>query len=110
MKNIETLKKEIVKRLRPVDPESVILFGSHAYGEPDEDSDIDLYVVTRDDFIPQNYHAKRKIVRKISRSLMDLRLKVSLDLMVHTSPMNKKFYALRSSFAKEIQEKGIRLI
>ena len=34
MKNIELLKKEIVKRLRPVDPESVILFGSHAYGKP----------------------------------------------------------------------------
>jgi len=110
MKNIETLKKEIIKRLLPVNPESVILFGSHAYGEPDEDSDIDLYVVTRDDFIPQDYHAKRKIVRRISNSLMDLRMKVSLDLMVHTSPMNKKFYALHSSFAKEIQEKGIRLL
>ncbi|SMC43960.1 Nucleotidyltransferase domain-containing protein [Desulfocicer vacuolatum DSM 3385] len=110
MKNIEMLKKEIVKRLRPVDPKSVILFGSHAYGKPDGESDIDLYVVTKDDFIPQNYHEKRKIVRRISRSLMDLRLKVSLDLMVHTSPMNKKFYALRSSFAKEIQEKGIRLL
>lgn len=110
MKNIEVLKKEIVERLRPVDPESVVLFGSYAYGKPDENSDIDLYVVTKDDYTPQSYHEKRKIVRRISRSLMDLRLKVGVDLMVHTYPMNKKFYALNSLFAKEIQEKGIRLL
>ncbi|HRF57283.1 MAG TPA: nucleotidyltransferase domain-containing protein [Campylobacterales bacterium] len=28
----------------------MILFGSYTYGTPDENSDIDLYVVTKDDF------------------------------------------------------------
>jgi predicted nucleotidyltransferase len=27
-------------------PEKIVLFGSHAHGQPDEDSDIDLLVVT----------------------------------------------------------------
>ncbi len=27
------------------DPRQVILFGSHAYGEPDSDSDIDLFIL-----------------------------------------------------------------
>ena len=106
----ETLKKEIIECLRPLDPEQVVLFGSLANGTAGKDSDIDLYVVTRDDFIPQNYQEKREIVRKISRALMALRMKVSLDLMVHTQQMNRKFYAMNSSFAKEIREKGIRLI
>ena len=106
----ETLKKEIIECLRPLDPEQVVLFGSFATGTAGKDSDIDLYVVTKDDFIPQNYQEKREIVRKISRALLALRMKVSLDLMVHTQKMSRKFYAMNSSFAKEIREKGIRLI
>ncbi|SMP87795.1 Nucleotidyltransferase domain-containing protein [Epsilonproteobacteria bacterium SCGC AD-308-E02] len=53
MVDIEALKHEIVERLKPLDLDKIILFGSYAYGTPNEDSDIDLYVVTKDDFIPQ---------------------------------------------------------
>ena len=38
--------------LAPLHPEKVILFGSYAWGRPTPDSDIDLYVVTQDDFLP----------------------------------------------------------
>lgn len=31
------------------DPEKIILFGSFAWGEPDSDSDIDLFVVKKSD-------------------------------------------------------------
>ncbi|MCX7012148.1 MAG: nucleotidyltransferase domain-containing protein [Candidatus Sumerlaeota bacterium] len=40
------LKNEIVRRLREsLDPESIILFGSHARGGSNADSDIDLLIV-----------------------------------------------------------------
>jgi len=40
------LLDEIVRRLvEGANPEKIILFGSQAYGEPDEDSDIDLIVI-----------------------------------------------------------------
>jgi len=45
MVDIEKLKPEIVKRLMPLKPEKIILFGSFAYGEPNEDSDIDLFLI-----------------------------------------------------------------
>jgi len=45
MVDIHTLKKEIVERLMPLEPEKVILFGSYATGTPTEDSDIDLFLV-----------------------------------------------------------------
>ena len=35
-----------------------MLFGSYAYGVSNEDSDVDLLVVTNDDFIPQNFAEK----------------------------------------------------
>jgi hypothetical protein len=38
--------EEIVRRLvAEFQPEQIILFGSHAWGEPDEDSDVDLLVI-----------------------------------------------------------------
>lgn len=67
---IQELKREILERLQPLDPERVILFGSYAYGNPTEDSDIDLYVVTKDEFVPATYAEKRELVRKISRRFL----------------------------------------
>ena len=45
MVDIQILQKEIVERLRPLEPEKIILFGSYACGSPTEDSDIDLFLV-----------------------------------------------------------------
>ena len=44
MIDIEELKPQIVKALMPLEPEKIILFGSYAYGTPNEDSDIDFKV------------------------------------------------------------------
>jgi predicted nucleotidyltransferase len=89
---------------------AVILFGSHAYGHPTSESDIDLYVVTKDNYIPDSYGEKRAVVRKVSKALIDIRLKKNLDLLVHTLPMHKKFYTLNSPFAQDIKNKGIRIL
>lgn len=45
MVDIQKIEKEIVERLKPLDPEKIILFGSYACGNPTEDSDIDLFLV-----------------------------------------------------------------
>ena len=42
----EATLTEITRRLvATYQPEQVVLFGSHAWGEPEEDSDVDLLVV-----------------------------------------------------------------
>jgi len=46
MLDIEEIKSEIIKRLEPLNPNKIILFGSYAYGTPHKDSDIDLYIVS----------------------------------------------------------------
>jgi len=106
MINIEELKPLIIERLKPLNPNKIILFGSYAYGTPNEDIDIDLYIVTNDDFIPQNWEEKSKITRKFSKSLRDLRKQFAIDIIVHTKKMNEKFVELRSSFSKELLQKG----
>ena len=67
MVDIEALKYEIVERLKPLNPDKIILFGSYAYGTPNEDSDIDLFLVKDDN--NSNYEAKaimklRDLVKK----------------------------------------------
>jgi len=57
MIDIENIKDEIIDKLKPLNPNKVILFGSYAYGTPNEDSDIDLFLV-KDDKKETHYEAK----------------------------------------------------
>ena len=45
MVNIEKITPEIIEALKPLDPDKIILFGSYAYGKPNKDSDIDLFLL-----------------------------------------------------------------
>ena len=110
MIDIEELKPLIVERLKPLNPDKIILFGSYAYGTPNEDSDIDLYVVTKDDFLPNSWREKMDIVLKVSEQIKEIKQKISVDLIVHTKAMNKKFVELDSMFSRKILKEGIRLL
>jgi len=48
MIDIEELKPLIVERLKPLNPNKIILFGSYAYDTPNDDSDIDLFLLKDD--------------------------------------------------------------
>lgn len=109
MKNKEYIKK-ILEKLKPLNPYKIILFGSHAYGEAGENSDIDLLVVTDDDFIPQSFAEKMDIKLKVADRVEDIREYVPLDLLVFTRPMFEKFIELDSMFSREILKRGIALL
>jgi predicted nucleotidyltransferase len=104
------LRNQISEMLKPLKPDKVILFGSYAWGQPTEDSDIDLYVVTHDDFVPSTWRQKRDIVRQISNHILDLRTRYPIDLLVHTRPMHREFVERKSSFARQIMSEGTRLL
>lgn len=63
----EDILDEIVRRIvERAHPEKVILFGSHAYGVPTKDSDVDLIVVKRDVASKRNESVRiRKLLRGI---------------------------------------------
>jgi predicted nucleotidyltransferase len=107
---IEEIKKEIVQHLKPLNLDKIILFGSHAYGEPHQDSDIDLYVVTKDDFIPQSWREKNKLYSQVISKIRHIVQEYPTDLIVHTKKMHENFLKLNSQFSKEINSKGIRLL
>jgi uncharacterized protein len=65
MLNIDKVKDEIVERLLPLRPQKIILFGSYAAGTATEESDIDLFLVKRDDTDKEYNLAARKNIRDL---------------------------------------------
>jgi predicted nucleotidyltransferase len=99
----------VVERLKTLHPDKIILFGSYAYGTPHDDSDIDLIVVTHDDFMPANYQEKTTVYLRVSHVLDEIKKAFPIDLIVYTAPMYRKFVELGSLFSKEILQQGIVL-
>ena len=104
------LAKLILKKLKKINLYRIILFGSYAYGNPTNDSDIDLLIVTNDNFIPQTFAEKMSLKLKIANEIDSLRDKNPIDLLVFTKPMFEKFVELNSMFAREIMSKGKDLL
>ena len=102
---IEQLKRELIK----LDPYLILLFGSYAYGKPNESSDIDLLVVTNDDYIPENFKEHSLIYLKVSKVIRPVKKQIAVDLIVYTLPMYEKFIDQNSSFADEITNRGVKI-
>lgn len=107
MEPIEKIKSEIIRRLKPLDPEKIIIFGSYAWGTPDENSDIDICVVTKDDFIPANWAEKNRIHLKIASGLQDFLQEHPADLIVQTRTMHRTFLESGSNLSRKIQHDGL---
>jgi predicted nucleotidyltransferase len=96
----------LINRLQQLDLAKVILFGSYAYGTPTDASDIDLIVVLNDNRYPETYKEKSELYLQVSRTIRDIRQQVSVDLIVHTRSMHRKFIELDSIFAQEVIQNG----
>lgn len=65
---VRKIISEIVERIvKEYKPKKVILFGSYAYGEPTEDSDIDILIVTERCLSPEEiYKIRQEFLRDFS--------------------------------------------
>jgi predicted nucleotidyltransferase len=107
MQTDNTYIQQLKEKLKELNPYRVFLFGSYAYGTPHIDSDIDLLVVTNDEFIPQTFQEKTNLYISVSEHILNISKQVPVDLIVYTLPMYKQFIETGSSFSKEILSKGI---
>jgi predicted nucleotidyltransferase len=92
--------KEITRRLvAEFAPERIILFGSHAWGHPGENSDIDLLVVVAEsDLTPP---------RRAARAYRCLReIPVPLDILVRTREEVERTRHVPASLIHEVLERG----
>ncbi|MGQ9626914.1 MAG: nucleotidyltransferase domain-containing protein [Anaerolineae bacterium] len=101
MKEIQRIVEEIVSKIiAAYAPQKVILFGSLAYGKPDEESDIDLLIIKDTDKSPLERWVELK------RLLRDRNRLVSVSPLIYTPQEIEERLALRDFFIQEILEKG----
>jgi uncharacterized protein len=93
-KSIRRLSDRIAREFKP---DKIILFGSHAYGRPGPDSDVDLLVIMRHEGRPE-------------RKSAEIRLKVqpafAMDVMVRSPEKVRERLSMGDPFMKEILAKG----
>ncbi|HLF84563.1 MAG TPA: nucleotidyltransferase domain-containing protein [Blastocatellia bacterium] len=90
--------KEICDRIaNDFHPDKIIVFGSHAYGNPGPFSELDLLVV-----MPFEGSPLQQAARIISRIDPDM----GIDLIVRTPGQVRERLAMRDAFMREIVERG----
>ena len=80
-------------------PEKIILFGSYAWGEPNEDSDVDLFVI-----VPKSDDRRIQRMQRAYHCLGDLRF--STDILVKTRAEAERYRHVRASLEHKIFEEG----
>ena len=78
-------------------PEKIILFGSYAYGNPNEDSDLDLLVILP--FEGRPIYKSMEILEKVHPTL-------PIDLIVRTPEQLATRLALHDFFLQDVIRKG----
>lgn len=80
--NKETLAQMVETIVDEIHPQKVILFGSQARGNPDNDSDVDFLIVDSNPFGPER--SRRKEMARIWKALGKYMLPVDLLLYSQT--------------------------
>ena len=106
MRKQDIYLEEIKEKLRKIDPYKIIIFGSMANGEYDEESDIDLLVILDSEHVSQNYEEKMENKMLVRDALGDISSKIPIDLLVYTKREYEIIMNNKNSFFKEISNKG----
>lgn len=93
----EKLQEVVNKIVKEFQPEKIILFGSFAWGEPDPDSDVDLFIV-------KETRNTRETARKISRLIFPRPF--PMDIIVYNPDKTKERLIRGDFFLKDIFSKG----
>ncbi len=104
MKTIDPklLDECVEKIVAALDPETIYLYGSHAYGQPHQDSDIDLLVVVRESALPS--HLRAIAAYRALRGLF-----MPAEIKVTTRAEFQRRVQWSSSIERIVLEKGRRL-
>jgi predicted nucleotidyltransferase len=104
MKSIppDLLDKVIARLKAEFQPDEIFLFGSHAWGTPHDNSDVDLLVI-----VPESNEPPLRRSQRAHRCLRGLRL--PKDVLVETRQEINRVKHLRASLENSILNRGRRL-
>ena len=94
---IRKFARQVAKQFNP---HKIILFGSYAYGNPTEDSDVDILVIMS---------FKGRNPEKATEIWMATKPEFPIDIMVRKPAELKQRLKMGDFFFREITEKGVAL-
>ncbi len=94
LSQIQAFSQKVVDQFQP---EKIILFGSYAYGQPTEDSDVDLLVILPFEELP---------VRKTIEIRKRIPASFPLDLIVRTPEQIQQRLEMEDFFIQDILNNG----
>jgi uncharacterized protein len=100
-KRVQKIIAEVVEKIKTeYQPEKIILFGSYAYGKPNRDSDIDLFIVKDTE--------KKRIYRfaEVKKLVYDSKRRIPISPLVYTVSELDHRIAMGDQFIEEILTKG----
>ena len=98
----DLLEKAIERLKAEFHPEQIYLFGSHAWGTPHEDSDVDLMVI-----VPSS---DERPIRRMQRAQRCLRgIGFAKDVLVNTRSEFDRYRDLSASLSHKIFAQGRKL-
>ncbi len=100
MKSLNHIIEEITNRLvRDFDPERIFLFGSHVWGNPNQDSDLDLLMV-----VQNSEHSPAKRASLAYRCLQDI--PYPIDILVKTRKEVERYSDISTALEYKILTQG----
>ena len=104
--NINTVIDELVLLLKPSDPYRIILFGSHATGNQDINSDIDIMVILDNNDVSKTYTERLNKKAYIRNLLLTINRKIPLDILVYSKEELNLIKNYGNYFIDEIEKTG----
>lgn len=99
----ENLVTEVTRRLvEEIEPQQIFLFGSHAWGSPTQDSDLDMLVV-----IPDGKGSIRSLKQRARKCLRDIL--VPMDIVIEPASVFNRRRNVYASLECRIAESGRKL-
>jgi predicted nucleotidyltransferase len=98
----ELLQDAVARLVQEFRPEAIYLFGSHVWGTPDADSDLDFFVV-----VPQSNESALSRAQRAHGVLSELR--APKDVVVFTRQEVDRVKHLRSSLSHQVLRRGRKL-
>ncbi len=96
----QSVLSEMVRRLvEALDPEAIYLYGSHAYGTPHEDSDVDLLIIVKESTLPP--HRRSVAAYRATRGLF-----LPIEIRVVTRAEFERRARWHSSVERAALDKG----
>ena len=104
--DINSVLKKIIDSLKPSDPYKIVLFGSHANGNSNKHSDIDLMIILDNYEVSKTYEERLRKKISIRNLVLEINRKIPLDILVYSREEFNIVKSYNNYFFDEIEKTG----